>query len=81
MSFVAGTELTELQRASSFKLNKVLFCLHGPFSPSLPLLKPLGETTHARPLLRLNIPMLPHYLTTLETTRVKKIIVGMSHQH
>lgn len=31
MSSVAGMELRELPEASSFNLNKVLSCLHGPF--------------------------------------------------
>lgn len=32
MFFVAGRDLSELPKGSSFKVNKVVFCLHGPFN-------------------------------------------------
>lgn len=30
-SFLVGLEMTEVLKSSSFKLSKVVFCLHGPF--------------------------------------------------
>lgn len=35
MFYVAGIELNELPKASSIKLTKAVFCLHGPFNTEL----------------------------------------------